>query len=122
MPTPAQIKSIAPIFPVSDLKASLLFYAAMGFGGDDDADYYAILHRGPASIHLRIETTPLKENNPAGAYFYVEAGIADLHAEFLANKVPVISPLAIREWKMNEFQVGDPDGNLLRFGGPLTTP
>ena len=120
MSAQTQIKTIAPILPVSDLQTSLRFYAAMGFLGDAWDDQYAMILRGESGIHLRLETTPLKENNPSGAYFYVETGIGDLYAEFLANHVPFCSPLAIREWKMNEFQVSDPDGNLLRFGEPLS--
>jgi len=120
MSAQTQIKSTAPIFPVSDLQTSLRFYAAMGFLGNAWDDQYAMILRGESGIHLRLENTPLKENNPSGAYFYVETGIGDLYAEFLANHVPFCSPLAIREWKMNEFQVSDPDGNLLRFGEPLS--
>ena len=119
MPPPL---SIAPIFPVRDLQASIRFYNAMGFKGEawEDGTNYAMLSRDGANLHLGRSDMLVAGQNAYGAYFYLLHGTAaTLQAEFLSAGVPILSPLAIREWKMNEFVISDPDGNLLRFGEPL---
>jgi hypothetical protein len=59
-------------------------------------------------------------NPDNGVYFYLARGpVAALEAEIRAANIPFLSPLAPREWKMHEFVLADPGGNLLRFGEEL---
>jgi hypothetical protein len=59
----------------------------------------------------------------SGVYFYLaDRAAAALGAEFRAAGIPILSPLAPREWHMNEFILSDPDGNLLRFGEDILIP
>jgi catechol 2,3-dioxygenase-like lactoylglutathione lyase family enzyme len=119
------ISRIVPILPVSDLSRAMTYYRSLGFSAEpyEDGDGYAFLTRDKLEIHLRTASDLIEGQNPSGVYFYLAHGnAAALEAEFRAAHVPILSPLAPREWKMNEFVLSDPDGNLLRFGEDLTKP
>lgn len=112
-----------PILAVKDLTRSIEFYRRLGFSGKRyrDGDGYAFLSRGRFELHLSQSDMLVDRRNPGnGVYFYLARGsAASLEAEFRAAGSPILSPLAPREWKMNEFVLADPDGNLLRFGEEL---
>jgi hypothetical protein len=113
------ILRFVPILPVRDLTRAIGYYRLLGFSAQryQDGDGYAFLKREGHEIHLRTATDLIENQNPTGVYFYLAAGsAAALEAEFRAVGVPILSPLAPREWYMNEFVLSDPDGNLLRFG------
>ncbi|MEO6802446.1 MAG: VOC family protein [Granulicella sp.] len=118
MPT---LASHAPILPVKDIARAIAFYTQLGFSAEayEDGEIYAFLTRDTLDIHLRKAPDLVEGNNPSGIYFYLESGAAALEAEFRAAGVKILSPLEPRPWKMNEFMVSDPDGNLLRFGESL---
>lgn len=114
-------RSVA-ILPVKDMGTAIDFYKSLGFSAEryQNGDGYAFLDRGGFELHLNRIETLVREHNPCGVYFYLERGTsAALESEFRAAGVRLLSPLAPREWKMNEFVLEDPDGNLLRFGEPL---
>jgi catechol 2,3-dioxygenase-like lactoylglutathione lyase family enzyme len=109
------ILRIVPILPVSDLARAMDFYRSLGFSA---ADYdgrgnYAFLSRDALRMHLRAAPDLVAGHNTSGVYFY----LADR-----AAGVSILSPLAPREWHMNEFILSDPDGNLLRFGEDILIP
>lgn len=112
-----------PILAVKNLAAAIEYYGRLGFVGRRyrDGDSYAFLSRDGFELHLCRSDTLAEGQNPGnGVYFYLARGsAAALEAEFRAAGAPVLSPLAPREWKMNEFVLADPDGNLLRFGEEL---
>jgi len=113
------IARIVPILPVKNLAQAMDFYRLLGFSAHAwrDGDSYAFLTRDQLDIHLRAAPDLIEGQNPSGIYFYLADGnAAALEAEFRAAGVEILSPLAPREWKMNEFVLSDPDGNLLRFG------
>jgi catechol 2,3-dioxygenase-like lactoylglutathione lyase family enzyme len=118
--TPATpILRIVPILPVHNLARAIDFYRQLGFSARrwQDGDGYAFINRDSLEIHLRTAPDLIENQNPCGVYFYlVDGTAAALEAEFRAAGVKVLSPLAPREWKMNEFVLSDPDLNLLRFG------
>jgi catechol 2,3-dioxygenase-like lactoylglutathione lyase family enzyme len=120
---PAQsIARIVPILPVNNLARAMDFYRLLGFSAHawQDGDSYAFLTRDQLDIHLRTAPDLIEGQNPSGVYFYLADNTASaLEAGFRAAGVKILSPLAPREWKMNEFVVSDPDGNLLRFGEHL---
>lgn len=115
----ATIHHLAPILPVKDLARSMDFYRRLGFSAQSyqNGDDYGFLSRGGIEMHLCQSSMLVEGQNPCGVYFYLVRGTAAaLEAEFRAAGAPILSPLAPREWKMNEFVLSDPDGNLLRFG------
>jgi catechol 2,3-dioxygenase-like lactoylglutathione lyase family enzyme len=99
------------------------FYRLLGFSTHawQDGDGYAFLTRDQLDVHLRTAPDLLEGQNPSGVYFYLaDNTAAALEAEFCAAGVKILSPLTPREWKMNEFVLSDPDGNLLRFGEDIS--
>jgi catechol 2,3-dioxygenase-like lactoylglutathione lyase family enzyme len=114
---------IVPILPVSNLARAMDFYRLLGFSAHAwrDGDTYACLTRDQLDIHLRTAPDLIEGQNPSGIYFYLaDRTAAALEAEFRAARVNILSPLAPREWKINESVLSDPDGNLLRFGEDLS--
>lgn len=114
--------SAVPILPVKDMGRAIDFYKLLGFSAEryQNGDGYAFLERDGFRLHLNRSEMLVRDHNPCGVYFYLERGTAaSFESEFRAAGVPILSPLAQREWKMNEFVLDDPDGNLLRFGEPL---
>jgi catechol 2,3-dioxygenase-like lactoylglutathione lyase family enzyme len=74
---------------------------------------YAILVRDDIELHfVGCEDRRVAEHT--SCYLNV-AGIAALWAEYRDRGVDV-RPLQTKPWGMMEFEVIDPDGNLLRFG------
>lgn len=116
------ISSITPILPSHNLPRAMDYYRLLGFTCTpyQDGDGYAFLTREGLDIHLRKAPDLIENHNPCGVYFYLPLGTAAaLEAEFRVAGVKILSPLEPREWKMNEFMLSDPDGNLLRFGEKL---
>src|SRR6266852_2885440 len=114
---------IVPILPVKNLARAMDFYRTLGFSAQAwrDGDTYAFLTRDQLDIHLRSAPDLIEGQNPSGVYFYLADGTAAaLEAEFRAAGVNILSPLTPRQWRMNEFVLSDPDGNLLRFGEALS--
>jgi catechol 2,3-dioxygenase-like lactoylglutathione lyase family enzyme len=120
---PNAIQRVVPILPVADIARSIDFYALLGFvarryQGSGGGGGYAFLSRDIFELHLTHADGIV--NSPSGVYFYLAPGsAASLEAEFRNAGAPILSALAHRPWKMNEFAVSDPDGNLLRFGEPI---
>jgi predicted lactoylglutathione lyase len=118
------IQHIVPILPVHDLARAMNFYRRLGFSAESyqNGDGYAFLKRDGLELHLAASEMLLDNQNPCGVYFYLSNGsAAALEGEFRAAGVSILSPLATREWKMNEFVLSDLDGNLLRFGEQIPT-
>jgi catechol 2,3-dioxygenase-like lactoylglutathione lyase family enzyme len=116
------IARIVPILPVKNLARAIDFYRLLGFSAQTwrHGDSYAFLTRDQLDIHLRTAPDLIEGQNPSGIYFYLaDNTAAALEAEFRAGGITILSPLTPREWKMNEFVLSDPDGNLLRFGEDL---
>jgi catechol 2,3-dioxygenase-like lactoylglutathione lyase family enzyme len=119
---PNAIQRVVPILPVADISRSIDFYQLLGFAarrydGTGGGGGYAFLTRDAFELHLT-HAAGLADSS-SGVYFYLAPGTASsLEAEFRRAGAPILSPLAPRPWKMNEFVLSDPDGNLLRFGEP----
>lgn len=119
----SQIANIVPILPVHSMAGALAFYERLGFHTElyRGAEGYAFLTLGKLQIHLRL-APDLQHGSPCGVYLYLSPGTAaDLQQRYRELGVEILSPLAVREWHMNEFMLSDPDGNLLRFGEPATS-
>ena len=120
MPT---IALIVPILPVRDLARAMDFYRRLGFSAHawQDGDTYAFIQRDGHEVHLSRSSKLTGNASPSAAYFYLAKGTAAaLEAGFRAADIAILSPLAPRPWKMNEFSISDPDGNQLHFGEDIS--
>jgi catechol 2,3-dioxygenase-like lactoylglutathione lyase family enzyme len=112
------LKRVAPIFPVRDLDVSLAHYARLGFttrryeGGG-----YGFAVAGDVEIHLGVVAN-FDDHGRASAYLFVDD--ADVvAARWEASGVATHRP-EDTEWGQHEGAVVDPDGNVIRFGSPIT--
>jgi len=102
-----------PILRVEDMERSLHFYIdQLGFKNADwgGQDFTAVT-RDRAGIYLCRDG-----QGRGGAWVWI--GVEDarrLHDELKARGVAIRAPLTNHAWAL-EFQVEDPDGNVLRFG------
>jgi uncharacterized glyoxalase superfamily protein PhnB len=115
------MQRFAPVFPVSDLAASVAHYARLGFTtseytGDGAASGYGFARRDTVELHLG--TVPDgRTTSPATAYLHVDDADA-LAAEWRDAGADVRSP-EDTPWGRREGVLIDPDGNIIRFGSPL---
>jgi catechol 2,3-dioxygenase-like lactoylglutathione lyase family enzyme len=109
---------IAPIFPVSDLTAALAYYRGLGFGARAwHGGGYGFVTFDGAEIHLGVEPAATRT---ASAYLFVEDADA-LAQGWLAAGGDVRLP-EDTEWGQHEGVLIDPDGNVIRFGSPISRP
>jgi catechol 2,3-dioxygenase-like lactoylglutathione lyase family enzyme len=118
---PGQLRRFSPIFPVRDLAAALAHYAALGFNvlAYDGGDEYGFADRDGAGLHL-VASPGGDPTCPGAAYLYVR----DADALFQEWTRPGIAghthPVGGTDYKLREGSHVDPDGNLIRFGSPMT--
>jgi len=115
-PVTVRFENSQPILRVERMDASLRFYVdKLGFanaswGGDE----FTSVNRDSAVIYLC-----RGDQGRGGAWIWI--GVEDaakLHQELTARGVAIRMPLTNHSWAL-EFQVEDPDGNVIRFGsGP----
>jgi catechol 2,3-dioxygenase-like lactoylglutathione lyase family enzyme len=110
-----------PTLPARDLSEAVAFYAALGFVcsfRQDAPDGYAIVrHADGREVHLFLHTTVDPLANYAGCYWRV-ADVEAVHRSAIAAGLPVPSEPSDRVWRMREFHLVDPSGNLIRIGQP----
>lgn len=110
---PVHFEAAQPILRVEDMNESLHFYLDMlGFQNASwGNDTFTSVSRGKAAIFLS-----KGEQGRGGAWVWIGVDDADrLHAEYKARGVNILMPLANFTWAL-EFQIEDPDGNVLRLG------
>jgi predicted enzyme related to lactoylglutathione lyase len=114
----ATLKRIAPIFPVSDLKASLDHYQRLGFAtrAYQGGVGYGFARLDNVEIHLGVVPHG-KSTTPASAYLFVED--ADQLAQRWTLAGANVRPPEDTEWGQHEGVLIDPDGNIIRFGSPM---
>lgn len=124
----AEFQSVAPVFAVSDISATIGWYEEqLGFIGDpfphSEPFVFAILRLDDVEIMLqRIEgyEKPDLYNSRSGgvwdAYFRVE-GVRELF-ESVKDETTIVKPLRRQPYGNWEFEVRDPNGYLLVFSEP----
>lgn len=124
VPKPASPKllAVSAVVTVSDVGAALAFYrdrlgCSLQWQDDPAHPNYAIVFRGPLSLHLQ----PASRNAGAHAalgksalYVWVDDAVA-LHAELASAGVAIAVPLCETPYGTREFALRDPDGNGLSF-------
>jgi catechol 2,3-dioxygenase-like lactoylglutathione lyase family enzyme len=111
----------APIFPVRDVPTALAFYRGLGFGAREwrGGGYGFVTFEG-AEIHLGEEPDlDARPDRRSTAYLFVEDADA-LARTWRAAGAEVRLP-EDTEWGRHEGVLIDPDGNVIRFGSPMTT-
>ncbi|HMC32223.1 MAG TPA: glyoxalase superfamily protein [Candidatus Angelobacter sp.] len=112
-PVSVYFENSQPILRVENMQASLHFYVdQLGFKNAEwgDANFTSV-NRDRAGIYLC-----RGGQGRGGAWVWI--GVEDaakLHEELKARGVPIRMPPTNHSWAL-EFQVEDPDGNVLRFG------
>lgn len=104
----------APVFTVANLAASLAYYQdALGF----DVTFqwgtptsYACLCRDEVQLHLAAATV-----SPGKLCIFVR-DVDAIHAELTTSGATILTPPQTQAYGMRDFNVADPDGNILIFG------
>jgi uncharacterized glyoxalase superfamily protein PhnB len=118
------VKSAVPILFVRDVPASAAFYRdKLGFGIDflyGEPPFYGAVSRGEACLHLRCVHAPNFAELAAREVSLILATIevSDVHALFaeLAQRgAPFAQRPEDKPWGGTDFQVRDPDGNVISF-------
>jgi catechol 2,3-dioxygenase-like lactoylglutathione lyase family enzyme len=110
------------VFHVTDLEKSLTFYQdVLGFEVDfkyGDPIFYAGLSYGVASLHIGSKY-PYK-NNTGHGHIYITCDEVDLYYKKLVAKgTKINSLLGDQEYGMRDFNIFDPDGNMIGFGASI---
>jgi hypothetical protein len=114
----SRVTRVAPIFPVRDLGASLAHYERLGFATRAyDGGGYGFVTLDGVEIHLGVVPEVVA---PSSAYLFVDDA-DDLGDAWRAAGIEVHVPVDT-EWGQHEGAVVDPDGNVIRFGSPISRP
>ncbi|MCO6185347.1 VOC family protein [Rhizobium sp. L1K21] len=105
-----------PVLPSLDIAETQDFYAGkLGFSNviyRDDT--YLILKRDIMELHFWLcDNRTICENT---SVYLRGGGIDQLYEEFCRADIERLSDFTVRPWRMKEFYIHDPHGNLLRFG------
>jgi uncharacterized glyoxalase superfamily protein PhnB len=129
--TEAVIAGAEPQLFVADIKASCGFFASkLGFDtvfAYGEPPFYAQVKRDSARINLRRVAQPVmdavlrdyEQLLSASLTLATTAEIKALFLEFQVAGVTFFQTLKREPWGARTFIVGDPDGNLLLFAGPI---
>jgi catechol 2,3-dioxygenase-like lactoylglutathione lyase family enzyme len=117
-----EIDRIAPVLPVRDVAAALDRFKALGFEVLPYADgwEYGFATRDGAQLHVALVSELDPSSSNVSVYLYVndaDALVAEWRAAGVAGRFhdPVDTDYGLREGAYV-----DPDGNLFRFGSPLS--
>ena len=136
----APTESVSPILPARDVPATLAFYERLGFTTDLYDDGYGFAHRGPVSLHFSRWEDLDPFTNEGAAYIEVadidrahrkcrkarvwqipsdptpEIGAEVRRKWSSGQSIARMTPIEDKPWGMREFELLDPDNNLVRFG------
>ncbi len=116
----ARLVRACPILAAADVPAAIAWYRdRLGFEVMVEDPHFGIVMRDGIELQFwHGQDRRIAETTSA----YLRADDVDgLHATLgAAREGGHISEVADRAWGMREFYVWDPDGNLLRFGAPVS--
>jgi catechol 2,3-dioxygenase-like lactoylglutathione lyase family enzyme len=111
----ATVTQAHPILASLDWDKTVAFYEGLGFSVSHRYSDYLIIQRDGIEVHFwNCNDRRIAEST--GCYIRVSDADA-LYEEFVTNSVKC-SPPVDRSWGPREFHIVDPNGNLLRIGGP----
>ena len=116
--TKSGLRRVAPIFTVSDVGKALGYYQRLGFATREyEGGGYGYAVRDGIEIHLGL---PGQRDPGAGSSAYLWVDDADeLAREWRAAGAEVHGP-EDTEWGQHEAALVDLDGNVIRFGSPIS--
>ncbi len=115
----ATLQHVAPIFPTADMDRTQVHYEALGFSVAVHGGGYGTAARDRIRIHFKLVPDMSPATERGAAYLGVDDAEA-LHAEWRAAAVGETSDLFDPGFGVREAAHTDDDGNLLRFGSPVT--
>ncbi len=119
-----------PTLPARDLQATIDFYAVLGFQPVfqiPEPEGYVILRREDGlELHFFSWSGLDPASNYAGCYIRV-SDVDAIYRAFAAARlaargIPSLGGIEAKFWKMREFRLVDPDGNLIRVGEEVAVP
>jgi uncharacterized glyoxalase superfamily protein PhnB len=111
-------KRIAPIFSVRDVRISLEYYGRLGFATREyEHGGYGFVTRDGIELHLGA-VPDTSTAGPTSAYLWVEN--ADELAKTWSDAGADVRFPEDTAWGQHEGVLIDPDGNMIRFGSPIT--
>jgi predicted enzyme related to lactoylglutathione lyase len=115
----ATVRRVAPVFPVRDLEAAFAHYRRLGFAARAyDGGGYGFVTRDDVELHVGVVPHVAVTGAKHTTYLFVDDADA-LAEEWSAAGVEVQMPVDT-EWHQHEGSVVDPDGNVIRFGSPVS--
>ena len=113
-----------PIFAVHDIAKSMAFYVEhLGFEVDfvyGDPEFYAGLIKDDVELHLIAETSPNAKQSAGNGYLSILTDEVDeLCRKLIAANIEIVVPPGDRDYGLRDFNIQDPDGNVLILGAPL---
>jgi len=113
------ITGAVAVLVVSDMPASIAYYRdILGFKAELEfgtPPTYACLCRDEAGIHVVAATHAKRLPGQGGVALFVD-DVDALYAELSGRRASIPEPPQDRPYGMRDFNVIDPDGNLLTFG------
>jgi catechol 2,3-dioxygenase-like lactoylglutathione lyase family enzyme len=114
------VRGFEPIFTVADVARSVAWYERAGFEVSSHDETYAFAHRDlDLTIHLA-QAEP--DERPGGGALYLHCQDADQVAEAWEAAGLAVDGPRNQDYGKREGSIVDPDGNLIRFGGPIRDP
>ena len=121
------LRESIPVLHMTNSPATQTFYCELlGFSLDfavpatdstPDPCYMGISRDG-ATLHL---SSHAGDGVTGGVVLFRCEDLDALHAEFIAREVPIHVAPVNQTWGTREMYVRDPDGNSLRFSGPISS-
>ena len=113
-----------PIFAVSDMTESKAFYVEnLGFEIDfvyGDPEFYAGLIKDDLELHLIADSSPNAKQPAGNGYLSILTDeVDDLCQKLIAADIEILVPPGDRDYGLRDFNIEDPDGNVLIFSTPV---
>jgi catechol 2,3-dioxygenase-like lactoylglutathione lyase family enzyme len=111
------ITGVDPIFKVADVARSVVWFERLGFRASFHDHTYAFAHRDrDLTIHL---SHAVGGDFPGQSSLYIHCQDADRVAEEWGGAGIEVDGPRDEDHGRREGSVSDPDGNVIRFGGPV---
>ncbi len=107
-----------PSFSVVDVERAVDHYQRLGFATSHHDDTYAFAHLGQLTLHLAQDDDP---DHHQTAVLYIHVDDADQLADNWRKAGMEVTGPENQDYGKREGQHCDPDGNLIRFGSPISS-
>lgn len=113
-----RVASVEPMFRVDDVGRAVDHYQRLGFATEYHDETYAFALRNNVTIHLAHADTP-EQRTTTTIFLHVDD--VDRLAEDWRNAGMEVDGPADQDYGLREASHSDPDGNLIRFGSPVSS-